>query len=69
MKKIYENEYILRMSDFDKYNRIKPSAVLELFQDVAGQHANEIGVGYDEMMQRSYFWVIVRIKFKIIMMS
>ena len=66
MKVLWEKEYTLRANDFDKYNRIKPSAVLELFQDAAGQHAIELGVGFDEMIKRSYLWVLTRIKFKII---
>ena len=66
MKRLWEREYILRANDFDKFNHIKPSAVLELFQDAAGQHAEEIGVGFDAMIQRSYLWVLTRIKFKML---
>ena len=66
MNKLWKKEYYLRASDFDKFSHIKPSAVLDLFQDAAGQHANELGVGFDEMIQRSYLWVLTRIKFKII---
>lgn len=66
MNKLWEKEYILRASDFDKFGNIKPSAVLDLFQDAAGQHAEEIGVGFDEMIKRSYLWVLTKIKFKVI---
>lgn len=66
MNRLWKKEYNLRASDFDKFSQIKPSAVLDLFQDAAGQHANELGVGFDEMIQRSYLWVLTRIKFKII---
>lgn len=66
MKRLWEREYILRANDFDKFNHIKPAAVLELFQDAAGQHAEEIGVGFDMMINRSYLWVLTRIKFKIL---
>lgn len=66
MRKLWEKEYYLRASDFDKFNHIKPSSVLDLFQDAAGQHAIEIGVGFDEMIKRSYLWVLTKIKFKII---
>ena len=66
MKRLWERNYILRANDFDKYHQIKPSAVLELFQDAAGQHAEEIGVGFDAMLARSYLWVLTRIKFRII---
>ena len=63
---LWEKEYTLRAGDFDKYNRIKPSAVLELFQDAAGQHAEEIGVGYEPMKNRSYMWVLLKVKLKIV---
>ena len=62
----WEKKYILRANDFDKFDRIMPSAILDLFQDAAGRHAEEIGVGLEDMFRRSYLWVIVRIKFKIL---
>ena len=66
MKYLWEKEYTLRASDFDRYLRIKPSSVLELFQDAAGQHAEEIGVGYEEMAKRSYAWVLTKVKLKFV---
>ena len=67
MKRLWEKEYYLRASDFDKFNHIKPSAVLDLFQDAAGQNAEDIGVGFEEMIKRSYLWVLTKVKFKIIL--
>ena len=66
MNNTWKREYTLRAGDFDKYNRIKPSAVLDLFQDAAGQHAEQIGVGFNDMLSRSYLWVLTRVKFEII---
>ena len=66
MKPLWQKEYSLRASDFDKFSRIKPSSVLDLFQDAAGQHALEIGVGFADMLAREYLWVLTRIKFEII---
>ena len=66
MRKLWEKEYYLRTSDFDRYNKLKPSSILDLFQDAAGQHAIELGVGFEEMLKRSYLWVLTRIKFKVI---
>lgn len=66
MRRLWEKEYYLRASDFDPFQHIKPSAVLDLFQDAAGQHAEEIGLGYEEMIKRSYLWVLTKIKFEII---
>ena len=66
MNKIFEKKYDLRASDFDRFDRIMPSSVLELFQDVACWHADEIGTGYDAMIARSYVWVLVKIRFRIL---
>ncbi len=66
MNRLWQKEYFLRASDFDKFGRIKPSSVLDLFQDAAGQHAEEIGVGFEAMLERSYLWVLTRVKFKIL---
>ncbi len=66
MNRLWQKEYFLRASDFDKFRHIKPSSVLDLFQDAAGQHANELGVGFEEMFKRSYMWVLTRVKFKIL---
>ncbi len=66
MNRIWQKEYTLRAGDFDKYNQIKPSAVLDLFQDAAGQHAEQLGVGFNSMLKRNFLWVVTRIKFEII---
>ena len=64
--RLWKKEYHLRASDFDKYDRIKLSSVLDLFQDAAGQHAQALGVGFEAMLARSYLWVLVRIKLQIL---
>ena len=66
MRKLWEKEYCLRASDFDIYNRLKPSSILDLFQDAAGQHAIELGVGFEKMSEHSYLWVLTKIKFRVI---
>ena len=66
MNRIFERKYDLRTNDFDRYNRVRPSSVLDLLQDVAGRHGEEIGVGLDVMQSKSYFWVLVKTKFKIL---
>ncbi len=65
MKNLWQGEYKLRAGDFDKFDRIKPSSVLDLFQDAAGQHAEELGLGFDSMIERGYLWVLTRVKFEI----
>lgn len=66
MKTLWQKEYNLRGSDFDKYDHIKPSAILDLFQDAAGQHAYELNVGFGDLLSRGLLWVLTRVKFKIL---
>lgn len=66
MKLFYEKDYNLRTSDFDRYNHIQPASILDLFQDVAGAHAVEMGIGYDYMIKNKMVWVLVKVKFQIL---
>lgn len=66
MNSTFEREYYLRTADFDCFGRFNPAAVLDLFQDVAGLHANELGCGYDDFIKEHMIWVLVRVKFEII---
>lgn len=55
-------DYRLRWMDFDRYGRMQPAAVLDIFQDMATSHAEEIGIGRDAMLERGVIWVVVRTK-------
>lgn len=66
MNKIYETSYTLRAADFGAWSRLRPSSILDLFQDVAGRHANELGVGFVPMMEKNIVWVIVKVRFRVL---
>ena len=66
MENLFERKYYMRTSDFDRFGCVQPSAVLDLFQDVAGLHANALGCGYDDLIQKQMIWVLVRVKFELI---
>ena len=59
-------QYRLRTSDFDRYNRIKPAVVLDIFQDIAALQADDMGVGFDRMVSRNVLWIIARTKIEIV---
>lgn len=66
MNSVASYEYTLRANDFDCRNKLLPSAILDLFQDAAGRHANELGVGFSAMLERNVLWVIVRVRFQVL---
>ena len=45
---------------------ILPFAVLRAFQDVAVLHAEKLGVGFDAMLKKNLFWVLLRTKYEIL---
>ena len=65
-KAIYSRNYNLRTSDFSRYDELQPHAVLDLFQDVAGLHADILDIGFDKLINRDLIWVLVRTKFVVL---
>ena len=63
MKKILKHEYniVAAVDNMDFCDRIKPSAVLQHFQDIATEHANLLGIGYKETVANNCFWVLTKV--------
>lgn len=68
MEKSFQKEFYLRTSDFDRRMDLQPAAVLDFFQDVAGEHARALGIGREEMAGRELAWVIVKARYRILRM-
>lgn len=66
MNKIYTKNIELRTSDFDYREQIKPSAILDIFQEIAGAHATELNVGFSDLLEKKLLWVLVKVKFEIV---
>ena len=66
MVMVFEKEYELRGSDFDCCDRLRPASVLDLFQDVAGIHATELGVGFDDLIARKMIWVLTKVQYEVV---
>ncbi len=59
-------DYRLRWLDFDRFNRLRPTAVLDLLQDIATVQAQDMGIGYEAMKAKGVFWALVRIKYQMV---
>lgn len=66
MNKIYTKNIELRTSDFDYREQIKASAILDIFQEIAGAHATELKVGFSDLLEKKLLWVLVKVKFEIV---
>ena len=59
-------DYRLRWLDFDRYGRLRPETILDIFQDVATMHAESLGTGRDDMLEHGVVWVVVRMKYEVV---
>ena len=66
MYEYLNRNYRLTFSSFDQYDQLSPFAILDLFQDIAGEHADYIGVGYEDVLKKNLAWVVVRTQFDVI---
>lgn len=68
MKKnsVYISKFKLRTSDFSCNDKLQPHSILDLFQEVAGEHADLLDIGYEKLLEKNLIWVLVRTKFEII---
>ena len=56
----------LRTTDFDRYKNIKPSAILQLFQEAATRQAEAMGIGFEDMRGEGVLWAVIRTAYDII---
>ena len=60
MEPIYSLTYHIDDLTVDRFGNMKPSAILFLAQEAAGQHCNYLSVDYDTLAARRMFWAIIR---------
>ena len=56
-----ERKFVLRNYETDFKQKLKPSAVLGYFQETAGDHSEEMGLGFDKLGREGRFWVLSKI--------
>ena len=60
MEPLYTQNYEVTDIAVDRYGRMKPSMILFLAQEVAGQHCNLLSVDYDTLAAKRMFWAVTR---------
>ena len=59
---IWTEQALIKSSETDFQKRLKLSGFFQLMQDIASNHANHIGVGYEELNRRALAWILSRKK-------
>ena len=66
MEQIYEQELFITPSLADARGRLSWPGAFTVCQDLAGIHAEKLGVGLAAMAERQLFWLTVRTKIRIL---
>jgi acyl-ACP thioesterase len=64
MISLWETTLKIRAFDVDANNRLKISTIFDYFQDAASNHADNLKVGYDDLIPKGLFWVLSWAKFE-----
>lgn len=62
----HSETFSIRQSDFDCNDKIKVSSILDFFQTVATNHAENAGLGYINLLEQKLLWMVVKVKFEIV---
>ncbi|MCE1197484.1 MAG: thioesterase [Marinilabiliales bacterium] len=62
---IWNERYKITSYQVDFQSKIKPSHLMQLFQESAGNHADHLGAGYLRLMEEGMFWALSRLKVEI----
>jgi len=68
MDKNYLNltrEITVTVGDTDFTRHLKPSAIMGYCQDIAAEHAEMLGFGYNDLLLKNLTWVLFRMSFKV----
>lgn len=57
---IYTRSTPVDATHVDRWGRMRPSALLEIMQETAGAHAQALGAGREDLMEKNLFWAVVR---------
>ncbi len=66
MNNFFEDSYNLRAADFDRWSTLRPAAIMDLFQDIAGRHANQLGCGLEALLEKNVVWILVKLRFRVL---
>lgn len=60
---LFQQQIVFTNKDFTN-GILNPYAVFKKFTDIATNHAEALGVGYNQMLAQNLFWVVMRVKYQ-----
>ncbi|QZT37418.1 hypothetical protein K5X82_00650 [Halosquirtibacter xylanolyticus] len=66
MNVIYQSQHQVHSFQVDFRKQMRPSSMVRIFQEAATVHAEQLGIGYDALIEKGLFWVLSKIEMNII---
>lgn len=66
MDRVLSRPFIVSSFDLDPGRKARLTTLVNYFQEMAYQHANLLGFGYEELQEKGSFWVLSRMKIRIL---
>lgn len=63
---LHEDYFSVHTKECDTFDRMRPAAILDFFQDVASTHADILKVGFKDLLKLNLYWVILYEEFEIL---
>lgn len=60
IQKDFKQDIVVRYSEMDFDKSLKPSALLNYFQDIASDNAEKLGFGYSYITPKNLMWVLLK---------
>ena len=65
MESVWRESFEIKSYNVDFQQNLKPSALMQFFQEVASSHAEKLGGGYNSLIERGLFWALSRLNVEI----
>jgi acyl-ACP thioesterase len=62
MQSLYEESLKVRTYDVDFKNQLKVNSIFNFMQDIASEHAKDLGVGWNDLQDAGLFWALSWVK-------
>ena len=63
---VWKENYKITSYQVDFQEKIKPTHLMQLFQEAAGNHAQHLGAGYAALVEEKMFWALSRIRVEVL---
>jgi medium-chain acyl-[acyl-carrier-protein] hydrolase len=65
VEQVWKEQFEIKSYCVDFRQELKPSVLLQFFQEAASNHAQHLGAGYNALAERGLFWVLSRLRTEI----